>query len=265
MKYKLIVSDFDGTLGEAPAEIQASTVETVKEYVRRGGKFVICTGRMFAGIKPICDKYDLKGLVISYQGATIDDLVTGKRILEGGIDYELAIKVTQDLLDDGMPVCVDVEDVMYCERESEYTDYHKGFTEVRIVKNLIELINQKKKPVMKVVTTGEPDKIYELVKKYGERYKGQLFANGGSDRLIEIVSPEFSKGSSVRFLSKYFDIPFDQILAVGDSTNDIELLNGGWHGVAVGDARQELKAVAKEITVPFSQKPVEYLIKKYCL
>ena len=265
MKYKLIVSDFDGTLGEAPAEIEQSTVETVKEYVKSGGKFVICTGRMFAGIKPICDKYDLKGLVISYQGATIDDLVTGKRILEGGIDYQLAAKVTAELIQDGMPACVDVEDVMYCERESEYTDYHKGFTDVKIVKDLVELVNQKKKPVMKVVTTGEPEIIYDLVEKYGKKYKGQLVANGGSPRLIEIVSPDFSKGSSVKFLSKYFDIPYEQIMAVGDSTNDIELLNGPWHGVAVGDCRQELKPFAKEITVPFKEKPIEYLIKKYCL
>ncbi|MBR2871544.1 MAG: HAD hydrolase family protein [Clostridia bacterium] len=265
MKYKLIVSDFDGTLGEAPAEIQPSTVEVVKEYVNRGGKFVICTGRMFAGIKPICDKYGIKGIVISYQGATIDDLSTGKRILEGGIDYELAAKVTADLMADGMPVCVDVEDVMYCEKESEYTEYHKGFTDVKIVNDLVGLVKAKQKPVMKVVTAGEPDVIYHLVEKYSEKYKGQLIANGGSDRLIEIVSPDFTKGKSVRFLQKYFNIPFEEIMAVGDSTNDIELLNGPWHGVAVGDCRQELKPFAKEITVPFKEKPIEHLIKKYCL
>ena len=52
---------------------------------------------------------------------------------------------------------------------------------------------------------------------------------------------------------------------MGDSTNDIELIKGEWHGVAVGDAREELKAVAKEITVPYSEQPIKYLLEKYCL
>lgn len=265
MKYELFVSDFDGTLGVAPGNIEAQTVETIKEYVKKGGKFVICTGRMFSAIKPICDHYDLKGLVISYQGATIDDLTTGKRILEGGIEYNLAAKVAGELLADGMPACADIEDVMYCEEESEYTDYHKGFADVRKVNSLVDLILEKKKPVMKVVTTGEPQRIFELVESYGKKYKGQLVANGGSDRLIEIVSPDFSKGSSVRFLSKHFNVPFEKIIAVGDSTNDIELINGPWHGVAVGDGRKELLAVADEITLPFNQNPIKHLLKKYCL
>lgn len=265
MKFKLFVSDFDGTLGVAPGYIDPQTVKAIKEYVEKGGKFVICTGRMYSAIKPICDHYDLKGLVISYQGATVDDTSTGKRILEGGIEPELAAKVAGELLAEGMPACADVEDVMYCEEESEYTDYHKGFADVRKVKSLVDLILQKNKPVMKVVTTGEPDVIFELVERYGKKYQGQLVANGGSDRLIEIVSPDFSKGSSVRFLSKHFGIPYEQIIAVGDSTNDIELINGPWHGVAVGDGRKELLAVADEITVPYKESPVKVLLEKYCL
>lgn len=265
MKYKLFVSDFDGTLGQAPADIEETTVQAVKEYINKGGKFVICTGRMFHAIKPICDKYGLEGLVISYQGATIDDLSTGKRILEGGLDYNLAQQITKELLEDGMPACVDLEDVMYCEQESEYTDYHNTFTKVVKVKSLVDIILQKKKPVMKVVTTGLPDKIFELTQKYAQKYQNKIIANNGSTRLLEIISPNYSKGSSVRYLSKHFNIPFEEIIAVGDSTNDIELIKGEWHGVAVGDARQELKAVAKEITLPFEQNPVKYLLEKYCI
>jgi HAD superfamily hydrolase (TIGR01484 family) len=127
MKYKLFVSDFDGTLGIAPDVITPQTVQAIKKYIAQGGKFVICTGRMFSSIKLICEKYGLDGIVISYQGATIDDLTQNKRILEGGIEHNLAAQVAKELLQEGMPACVDVEDVMYCETESEYTDFHKEF------------------------------------------------------------------------------------------------------------------------------------------
>ena len=43
MKFDLFVSDFDGTLGTAPADITPNTVQAVREYIKKGGKFVICT------------------------------------------------------------------------------------------------------------------------------------------------------------------------------------------------------------------------------
>ena len=60
-------------------------------------------------------------------------------------------------------------------------------------------------------------------------------------------------------------MPLEKVITVGDSTNDIELLKGPWHGVAVGNASEELKKVADEITVPFKENPVLALLKKYCL
>ena len=52
---------------------------------------------------------------------------------------------------------------------------------------------------------------------------------------------------------------------MGDSTNDIPLLDGEWHGVAVGDGMKDLKDFAKEITVNFDEQPVKFLLEKYCL
>ena len=83
--------------------------------------------------------------------------------------------------------------------------------------------------------------------------------------MLEAINPEYSKGNAVRFLANYYNIPLEQVIAVGDSTNDIDLITGEWHGVAVGDGKQELKAVAKEITLPFKEKPIKHLIEKYCL
>ena len=56
-----------------------------------------------------------------------------------------------------------------------------------------------------------------------------------------------------------------EVIAVGDSTNDVSLISGEWHGVAVGNAKETLKKVAKEVTVPFSEQPIKYLLEKYCL
>lgn len=267
MKYDLFVSDFDGTLGIAPGNIDAETVETVKEYVKRGGKFVICTGRMYTSIRDICLRYGLEGLVISYQGAMINDIKTGDSIFMGGIDYPLAGEVAEKLLAEGIQTVVDIDDILYYEQSSPYTEFYEKAVHItgKKVKSLIELVNSEKKPVQKVGGICDPETAKRLTEKYSEIYKDKLIINNGSSQLIEVINPACSKGFAVKFLSDYYNVPMDRIITVGDSTNDIELVRGAWHGVAVGDARAELKAVAKEITVPYKEKPVKVLLEKYCL
>ena len=265
MKYKLFVSDFDGTLGTAPDEIEEETLKAVKKYIDQGGKFVICTGRMFTAIKPICEKYGLKGLLISYQGATIDDLNTGKRISKGGIPPKRAVEIIRMLKGEGVEVVADVEDVMYCEKETEYTEFHKPFAPVVKVDSLEQKVIELNDVVLKLVATDEPEIILPLTQKYNEILKGEFICNNGSSRLLEVVNPKYSKGESVKFLADYFNIPFSETLAIGDSTNDIELVKGEWYGVAVGDAMQPLKECADEITVPYAEKPVKVMLEKYCL
>ncbi len=268
MKYRLFVSDFDGTLGKAPDRIEPETVEAIKEYERRGGIFAVCTGRMFSSIRPICLKYGLKGLVIAYQGAMIGDIETGKVVFSGGIEYKLAAEIVNYLLKtEGVSVLSDIDDVMYVQERTPYIDFYEHACKVKgvCVENLAEFITRKKSTVLKVGGIGTVELADKLTAELNEKYAGRLVVNNGAPMFVEVVDKRFDKKFSVEFLAKHFGVPYDEIIAVGDSTNDIELLNGEWHGVAVGDAREELKRVAKEITVPYADRPVEYLLKKYCL
>ena len=51
-KYKLFITDYDGTLGYRSV-IESDTLAAVNEFIAQGGKFVVCTGRMFDSIKNI--------------------------------------------------------------------------------------------------------------------------------------------------------------------------------------------------------------------
>lgn len=265
MKFKMIICDFDGTLGSRPDVIEEGTVKAIKEYISRGGIFVICTGRMFASAKLICLKYGLDGIVVSYQGASIDDLSTGKSLLREGVDYKLAVEVAKKLKADGASFIVDIDEIMYTETTNWYTDFHSAFTDVVMVDDIVECIEKLKRNTSKLVVVDQPENINRLTKKYQDEYGDTLTFNNGADTLMEVVNPTYTKGNAVRFLSNYFNIPLNEIMTVGDSTNDIPLLDGEWYGVAVGDAKDQLKKVAKEITLPFKDNPVKHLIEKYCL
>ncbi len=264
MKFDVIISDYDGTLGNGKV-IEKETIQAINKFIDKGGKFVICTGRPYSAIKPMCREYDLKGLLVCGQGSVIIDIQTEKILRDGGLDNFLASQIVKDLQSEGVEVVADVEKDLVCERECLYTHYHREFCQAKIVKNLSKYVLECGKTVYKVITAGEAPLIERLTNKYKEKYKGKVICNNGSDVLLEIINPEYSKGASVRFLANYFNVPLNKIMTVGDSNNDALLMHEDWHGVAVGDAKDSLKQMAKEITVPFSEQPIKYLIEKYCL
>ena len=266
MKYKVFISDYDGTLGGWNG-IEGETVKAVKEFERRGGKFVVCTGRMYKNIKSICDKFDIAEVISSYQGARINERISGKTIYASQIPDDLAIDVLNYVKDLPVKPIVFADDALHYSEESVYIGVYRNADGVTLFRenDLVKGIEEKKFCAYKIVVVCDGITPDEFIKEYGGRYKDRLIVNSGGSIIAEFVNPACSKGAAIRFLAKYYGVSCDEILAVGDSSNDLEMMNGEWHGVAVGDGFDGLKAIADEITVPFSEKPVKYLLEKYCL
>ena len=266
MKYKLFISDYDGTLGGFDG-IREETVKAIREYEKRGGKFAVCTGRMFKNIREICDNYDIADAVASYQGARINERKSGNTLFKGKIPDNLAVEILNSVK--GLPVkpAVLSDSKLYYTDDSEYIEMYKKAKVVELVRvdDLAKCIAKKEFEALKINVICEDIKVDDFIKIYGEKYNGKLLLNSGSARLAEFVSPDCSKGAAVRFLAKHYGLDFSEIIAVGDSTNDIELIAGEWHGVAVGDGNEELKKLADEVTLAFPDQPIKTLLEKYCL
>ncbi|MBO4252198.1 MAG: HAD family phosphatase [Clostridia bacterium] len=266
MKYKMFVSDYDGTLGD-PTGIKAETVSAVKEYERRGGKFVICTGRMLTGIARVCDPYDIADVYVSYQGARINERKSGKTLFKGTFDNAFAAEILRAIKGCKVISTLITDGVLYYSEESRHVDGYKNsqLIEVKKVPDIIKFVEDKGTEVLKLNVYCDGEDVFGFMKEFGKKYEGRAIVNSGGSNLVEFVNPACSKGAAVRFLAKYYGIGYDEIIAVGDSTNDIELVRGEWHGVAVGDGMEELKKHADEITVPYKEQPIKHLLEKYCL
>lgn len=91
MKYKFIACDYDDTLLPKSGVISDFTKDTIREYIARGGRFAICTGRMFKSIVKIAREFGLHGEIISYQGSLIKNIDTEETLLVNDIDKDLAV------------------------------------------------------------------------------------------------------------------------------------------------------------------------------
>jgi Cof subfamily protein (haloacid dehalogenase superfamily) len=268
MKYKLFISDFDGTLGRAPDYISKEDINAIKEYTAQGGIFVLCTGRMYKSIKKICHNYGITGLIASYQGAMIKDLETEETLFNGGLEPQVAVELIKKFLAEGVQVIADIGDNMYFQSRSEYIDLYESQNNIKgvLVDDLVATVERLNLPVSKCMAMCDENKVKELTAKCVKEFdSSKVSFNSGAYFLVECVNPACSKDFAVKKIIDYYKIPYDQVLTVGDSTNDIPLFGGDWYKVAVGDGHPDLKAIADEVTVPFDSHPVKVLLEKYCL
>lgn len=267
MKYKLFISDYDGTLGVAPKnDIDIETLNAIKRFTELGGVFCVCSGREYSSIRNICLKTGLKGLLVSFQGARINDIETGELLFEGGLNEDLALLAYNSVKEFALEPVVYTQDGFYISKDTSVTAVYEKAVNIKGKLSDPEEAIKRYKRVCKLGWLGDAEVVNTACEELNKKFNGKgLKFNSGAKGLLEAINPECSKGHAVRFLANHYNVPLSQVLTVGDSTNDIDLVKGEWQGVAVGDAREELKAVAKEITVPFSKKPIKHLLEKYCL
>lgn len=267
MKYELFISDYDGTLGERDEIIDDETVSAIKEYVQKGGKFAVCTGRPFQSIKRILSTYGIEGVVGCLQGAEIKDLTTGETIHKKTIDDKTAINIISEMKKDGLSPNMFTSSKLYYENISEYVNVYIDMKSIDCekIESLEDFILNNPNEILKIVANCPDSEIDFYREKYNGLFGDNALFNSGAKRLFETVNKDSTKGKNVEIMAKYYNVPLDKVITVGDSTNDLDLVCGSWHGVAVLDGSEELKKKAKEITVEYNNKPVKTLLQKYCL
>lgn len=266
MKYDLFISDYDGTLGVGNV-VDTETREAIGKFTDKGGIFVVCSGRETSSITRILTEQKLKGLVVSFQGSRITDIESGKVIYKGGLSAQMAFDVIERVGDRGLTLIAYGEKNVYAQKVTPYVEAYAKAVGLNVVyTDIKEEILRQKDNICKICWLGDNDIVNQTADEINAIYKGVgVKLNSGAKNLLEAINPDCGKGVAVRFIANYYGVPLDKVIAVGDSTNDIDLISGPWHGVAVGDGRDELKAVADEITVPYTEKPIKVLLEKYCL
>ena len=104
----------------------------------------------------------------------------------------------------------------------------------------------------------------EETSQYLKQFPDIQVVDGGFANL-EFNKAGISKATGVRFLSEYLGVSVNDVIAIGDSENDIEMLKIAGTGIAMGNAVEEAKAAADDITASNDEDGVAKAIEKYLL
>ncbi len=268
LNYKLIVSDFDGTLITDDQQILPEVRSAIKNYIDCGGIFAVCTGRMTCSILPRVRELGLKGLVVAYQGTVIADIESGKILKNGGIHSEGVAEICRNIKELGHPVNVycgddiytDIpKDNVYLRRYEEIIGVSANFVEGNIGDFVLKnnLFCQK---ITILVAQEEQAALYaELSRRLSDKYDVTCSAKV----LVEVSPLNDNKGAAVKFLADKFGIPIEKTVAMGDNLNDLSMVKAAGMGVAVGNATETLKNAANFVSVTNNEGAVAQVIEKF--
>lgn len=241
MKYRMICSDLDDTLIDSAGNIPDAVRRSVSKYVEAGGKFCLVTGRMTAGARPVCLELGLTGELVTYQGAVVSDIASGEVLEEIVLTAEEAGQIGRYLEDRGIYYQTYVGDVFITEKANEYTALYGRISRAEFRETGIKLseyirLNGINPPKLLIM---EPEKVIPaLEEELKERFGGRFRINTSKPFLLEIIPKNISKAVAVERLAKKYNIAREEIICVGDSENDVPMLDYAGLGVAVDNATQ---------------------------
>lgn len=265
MSIKLFVTDLDGTLLDKSHEVSAENKKAVQEAVRQGVTVTVATGRMYVSALPYAKQLGVDVPIITYNGALI-------KSVEGEVLY--ASYLPQQTVHDVLDYCFERDWHIHTYQDDhlyfkEYTAKARGYEglaglkgEVVGASGLYE--RSESVPKMLVITSGaeESDRV---VAELDKSFAGRMFAVKSNPEYVEIINPGVNKATALERLLQQLNLKKEEVMAIGDSNNDLPMLKVAGYSVAMGNANDAVKAVCDYVTDDCMHSGVAKAIRDYVL
>lgn len=245
MRY-LIGFDIDGTLVNDDSELSTETINYIKELTAEGHIVSLITGRPFRTTKEIYEKLNLNTPLGNYSGSSIhnpndDNFET--------VEYKMSPQVVFDLMDKyGENVrngFCEIEEKVYLFKEDEGLIEWLRIPGGELIVGSYDIREDVSGAVL-FVDASKAQEIEDFCLTYpnlGCRYWRSLKADEYS--VMEIYTTLSSKAKAMEVIREYYGIPHENTIALGDGTNDIEMLEYAHYSASMKNAPERVRNSAK--------------------
>ncbi|ADY57485.1 Cof-like hydrolase [Syntrophobotulus glycolicus DSM 8271] len=246
---KLIAIDMDETLLNHDWKISRRNVEAIRQAAAQGVRVTLATGRMAASCRKFAKELGLDVPVITYHGALVEEALSGEVLYRKVIPISLAEPIIRELLDRKVHTQVYVKDRVFVNQANEYSDYYRRMSGVNVEEtDVFALMKEEKEGFEKILLIGREKEIAELTGELTSRYAQSLHFTSSRPIYLDLLNKSVNKGTAIKDLADQLGIRREEVMAIGDSWNDREMIEYAGIGVAMGNAREEIKEIADYIT-----------------
>ncbi len=273
MAIKLIALDLDGTTLNSEGKLTTFTEKTLNRATDKGIHVVIATGRVCSALPEEVLKVSGIEYAITSNGAAIVNLKKEKIIYENCIEPKALESVYKLLSQHDFMVEVFLKGKAYVEKRIFENLERVGISESSMVYvrrtrqpyiNVLNMMIDNKENIENININFANQKDKEIMR---EKLLGlkDVTITSSMEHNLEIGGATTSKASALKELCDKLGIKTEQIMACGDSPNDEAMMKVSGLPVAMGNAKESIKKMAKYITCTNDEDGVAIAIEKFAL
>ena len=270
-KIQLLAIDLDGTTLRNDASL-SSNVKKALEYAIQQDIFVVpCTGRALGSLSPEVTAIPGITYAVTSNGAAIENLSLGQRIYCNLQDKGTSLSILDTLSSQDIMVEVFIQGKAYTEQRFLENLPHYGTS-----KDYIPYVLSTRNPVNDIRSLVEqsPQNIENInLKTADSALRKRLWhklalmqtvsITSSSSMNIEVSAVNTGKAQAIVHLCKVLGVTMNEVMAIGDSLNDVMLLQQAGYSVAMENGVNEVKQAADFITLSNEADGVAYAIKHF--
>ena len=265
---KLVAIDFDDTLLRDDLTISQFSKDILQEGRDAGVTVTLATGRMLPSACPYAEQLEFDVPLITYQGALVKNIFSGEVLYSCPLSREISRIAIQYGRSKKIQVNFYFEDKVFVERVTKAGEHYEHLAGVPFTRigDLEELLEQ-----------GLPHKMLliddeNLIDQELDELRGILQRKGLAAHLtkskpsyLEVNHLSATKGVALSKLAERLNIGRGQVMAFGDSFNDLEMLEYAGYGFAVANAHPEVRSQVDYITASNNEDGVARALREMIL
>lgn len=243
---KMVVTDLDGTLLNPEKEISRTAAEVINDLAKKNIKFTFITGRPPYAVERFAEKADVTAPIVACNGAVIIDGKTKEVFRRKTLELQPLESILFKAKEQRHTVLVLAGETEYTLGETEWTRKRREQGREVPVARLETLLSSHEICKVNIMAENNQQAFGELlpeIRKFQSDYSMSVYGDAG----CEIVAKGVNKEKGLMELCRLCGISPEEVMAVGDNENDIEMIRAAGIGAAVGNAVESVKASADYI------------------
>ena len=267
MSYKMIVLDLDDTLLRDDHTISDRTKDALMRAQEKGVKVVLASGRPTSAMKHIAEELELAkygSFILSFNGSQIIDWQDKQRVFSKTLSPEAVHKLYDISRREGVSIHTYIGDDIVTEDDSMYTAEESAITgiPVKFVDSFKKAVTE---PVVKCLMLHDPEILKVVEAKLQAELEEEFSVMRSKPYFLEFMQKGITKGTSLNHLIQILGIEREEVIAMGDSYNDLEMIRFAGLGVAMGNANDDIKAAADYVTDTNMNDGVAKVVEEFIL
>lgn len=261
---KLVAVDLDDTLLARDLTVTARVKEVVAAVRAAGVYFTVSTGRMYRSAARIAGELGINIPLITYQGALVKNSLSGEVLSDKPLPLAYAREIIARVHRYGYHLNGYLDDRLLVEHDDEDGRRYAAISgvEAEVVGDLLEFLDR---DPTKVLAVAKEPLIDQLKDELGPLYEGKITVSKSKPYFLEFAHIQATKGQALAFLAAHFGIRREEVMAVGDGYNDLDMLDYAGLGVVVANAREGIKKYADYVTTETYGDGVAEALEKFVL